>query len=207
VGVGGSVTLRSTSTVVPHGVRWTGGPEKPSCSGVPVEQEEIDWSGNCTFAQAGSYTFVCTVHPTEMRGTIGVSSGAPPPTPPEAPAVSPESPLQGPASGALRLARNQAGTSVLGSIALSPASAGGKLEVLLLAKGGRTMAARRASTRVGRLLRSPLEAGRLAFAVPLDGRARRTLSSREKLPLIVQVTVRAPGQAALTLKRGVILHD
>ncbi len=207
IGVGGSVTLRSTSTVVPHGVRWTGGPEKPSCSGVSVEGEKIGWSGDCTFAQAGSYTFVCTVHPTEMKGTISVSSGAPPPALPEAPAVSPESPLQGPASGALRLARNQAGTSVRGSIALSPASTGGKLEVLLLTKGALAMAARPASTKVGRLLRSPLRVGRVAFAVPLEGRARRALSSREKLPLTVQVTVRAPGQAALTLKRGVVLHD
>jgi hypothetical protein len=202
------VTLRSTSTVVPHGVRWTGGPEKPSCSGVPVEQEKIGWSGDCTFAQAGSYTFVCTVHPTEMKGTISVSSGAPPPVPPEeTPAVSPESPLQGPASGALRLARNQAGTSVRGSIAFSPASAGGELEVLLLTKGALRMAAPAASTKVGRLLRFPLRVGRIAFAVPLDGRARHALGSREKLPLTVQVTVRAPGQAALTLKRGVVLHD
>jgi hypothetical protein len=193
--------------MVPHGVRWTGGPEKPSCSGVPVEQEKIGWSGDCTFAQAGSYTFVCTVHPTEMKGTISVSSGAPPPALPETPAVSPESPLQGLASGALRLARNQAGTSVRGSIALSPASAGGKLEVLLLTKGALTMAAPPASTRVGRLLRSPLGVGRVAFAVPLEGRARRALNSRDKLPLTVQVTVRAPGQAALTLKRGVVLHD
>lgn len=193
--------------MVPHGVRWTGGPEKPSCSGVPIEQEEIGWSGDCTFAQAGSYTFVCTVHPTEMKGTISVSSAVPPPAPPETPAVSPESPLQGPASSALRLVRNQTGASVRGSIALSPASAGGKLEVLLLTKGALTMAAPPASTRVGRLLRSPLGAGRVAFAVPLDGRARRALSSREKLPLTVQVTVRAPGQAALTLKRGVVLRD
>lgn len=193
--------------MVPHGVRWTGGPEKPSCSGVPVEQEKIGWSGDCTFAQAGSYTFVCTVHPTEMKGTIEVSSGAPPPAPPEAPAASPESPLQVPASSALRLAGNQAGTSVLGSIALSPASAGGKLEVLLLTKGPLTMTARRAGTRVGRLLRSPLGVGRTAFAVPLEGRARRALSSRERLPLTVHVTVRAPGQAALTLQRGVVLHD
>jgi plastocyanin len=207
VGVGGSVTLRSTSTVVPHGVRWTGGPEKPSCSGVPVEQEEIDWSGDCTFAQAGSYAFVCTVHPTEMKGTISVSAGAPPPALPQAPAAAPESPLQGPASTALRLARRQAGISVLGSIALSPASAGGKLEVLLLTKGALKTAARPARTRVGRLLRFPLRVGRVAFAVPLEGRARRALSSRGKLSLTVQVTVRAPGQPALTLKRGVVLDD
>ncbi len=206
VGVGGTVTLRSTSTVVPHGVRWTGGPTTPSCSGVPVDEEKIGWSGDCAFAQAGTYSFVCTVHPVEMKGTITVSSGETPPVGPEAPAGPPESPLRGPASGALKLARSQQGTSVRGSVALSPASAGGKLEVLLFAKRAAASAAGVAGSRVGRLLRSPLKAGRVEFTVPLAGGARRTLRSVQRLSLTVQVIVKAPGQAALTLKRGVVLH-
>src|SRR6478735_3923108 len=62
VGIGGTVSFKNGSGVVPHGVTWTGGPEKPSCSGVPVEQEKTSWNGTCTFAQAGTYAFVCTVH-------------------------------------------------------------------------------------------------------------------------------------------------
>ena len=100
VGLGGTVNFRSTSTTVPHGVHWTGGPEKPTCSsGVPVDQEKEGWSGGCTFAQAGTYAFVCTVHPTEMKGTITVTaSEVPPVTPPPpggSPESQPESPLQG----------------------------------------------------------------------------------------------------------------
>jgi hypothetical protein len=95
---------------------------------------------------------------------------------------------------------------VSGSIDLSQASAGGKLEVLLLAKRGLTAAGSSASSRVGRLVRSPIGAGRVSFAVRLERRARRPLRSRGKLFLIVQVIVRPPGQAALTLKRGVVVH-
>jgi hypothetical protein len=86
---------------------------------------------------------------------------------------------------------------VRGSINLSQASAGGRLEVLLLAKGG---------GRVGRLSRSDLRAGRLSFTVPLKAGARRTLRAQKRLPLTVQVVVTPPGRAALTLKRGVVLH-
>jgi plastocyanin len=205
VGAGGTVNFTSTSTTVPHGVRWTGGPEKPTCSGVPIEAEKTDWSGSCTFAQAGTYAFVCTVHPNEMKGTITVSSTESPPPPPP-PGGSPESPLQGGAS-ALKLAKSQKGSSVRGSVALSQASAGGRLEVVLLAKHSLLSAAGSPGmTRVGRLVRSPLSAGRVSFAVPLKRAARMTLRSNKKLSLRVQVKVVPPGQAALTLTRGVALH-
>jgi plastocyanin len=193
VGPGGSVSFKNVSAVVPHGVTWTGGPEKPSCSGVPVEQEKTNWNGTCTFAQAGTYDFVCTVHPTEMKGAIAVASTEGPPPPP--PGGSKESPLKGPASRALRVAKSQHGSKVRGSVNLSEASAGGKLEVVLLA-----------GHRLGRLVQSSLKAGRVAFVVPLKGGARRSLKDKERLALTVRVVVKAPGQAALILKRGVTLH-
>jgi plastocyanin len=205
VGLGGSVTFKNTSTTVPHGVRWTGGPEKPGCSGVPVEGEKTDWSGSCTFAQAGTYAFVCTVHPTEMKGTITVTLGETPPPPPP-PGGSPESPLQGGAS-ALKLAKSQKGSSVRGSVALSQASAGGRLEVVLLARQALLSAvAAPPMTRVGRLVRSVSGAGRVSFAVPLKRAARLALRSDKGLSLKVQIKVMPPGQAALTLTRGVALH-
>jgi plastocyanin len=198
VGIGGTVNFKSTSTVIPHGLKWTGGPEKPSCPGVPIEGEKTNWSGTCTFAQAGTYSFVCTVHPTEMKGTITVSSTEVPPGGPPPPGGSTESPLQGPASSALRIAKSQHGRKVRGSVNLSPASAGGRLEVVLLAKSG---------GRVGRLSRSYLSAGRVSFAVPLKPSGRRALRARKRLSMTVQVVVAPPGGAALTLKRGVVLHD
>src|SRR5262249_50446193 len=109
---GGTVAFKNGSASVPHGVRWTGGPEKPSCSsGVAVEQEKTNWSGTCTSARAGTYSFVCPAPPPEMKGTIAVgSTGDPPPPPPPAE----ESPLQGPASRALKLAKSQHGSVVRG---------------------------------------------------------------------------------------------
>jgi plastocyanin len=208
VSLGGTVNFKSSSTIIPHGLKWTGGPMEPTCTGVPIEGEKTNWSGSCTFAQAGAYSFVCSVHPTEMKGTITVSSTETPPggTPPPPPG-STESPLQGSASQALKLAKSQRGESVRGSVNLSPASAGGKLEVLLLAKRASLSAGGSATRRVGRIVRSPLRAGWVAFTVALKSPARRALRSRKKLPLTAQVIVRPPGRAALTLKRGVVLHD
>jgi plastocyanin len=208
VGLAGTVAFRNPSASVYHGLTWTGGPTKPSCAGVPIDGEKVNWSGTCTFTQAGTYTFICPVHPTEMKGSISVSAAEAPPgtTPP--PGGTTESPLQGTVSEALKLAKSQKGTSVRGSINLSQASAGGKFEALLFAKrsslstkGGRGM------SQVGRFVSTSLYAGRLSFVVPLKGVARRALTRLEKLSLSVKLVVTPPGRAALTLKRGVVLHD
>src|SRR5215207_8711296 len=71
---GGSVSFKSPSASVPHGVSWSGGPATPSCSGVPIDEGKTSWSGACAFPQPGSYGFYCTVHPTEMKGTITAST-------------------------------------------------------------------------------------------------------------------------------------
>jgi plastocyanin len=204
---GGAVTFRSTDAVVTHGVTWTGGPEKPSCSGVPIDVGKANWSGDCAFGQAGNYSFVCTVHPVEMKGSVSVgTAGGPPGTSPP-PGGRSESPLEGPASRALRLAKSQRGSVVRGSINLSQASSGGRLEVLLLAnRSVLTGAGNSATSTVGRLKRSSLKAGRVSFAVPLKGVARRVLRDQEKLSLKVRVKVAPPGRAALTLTRGVVLR-
>jgi plastocyanin len=205
VGAGGTVSFKSTSASVPHGVTWNGGPEKPSCDGVPIDQEGTSWSGFCTFAQAGAYTFICPVHPAEMKGTITVSSAQALPGPPPGGSAS-ESPLKGPASRALRLAKNQRGSSVRGSVNLSQAGAGGRLEVLLLARAASLSVASSARRRVGRLVRASLKAGHLPFAVPVMPVARRALRSRGKLALTVKVKVTPPGRPVLMLTRGVVLH-
>jgi plastocyanin len=82
VGTGGAITV-SNATGTPHGVHWVGGPVTPVCgSGVPVgttaAASSPTWTGTCTFAQAGTYTFYCTVHGPEMTETVTVSTpGAP----------------------------------------------------------------------------------------------------------------------------------
>ena len=82
VSAGSAVTFRNP-TNVPHGVEWRSavkpsceeGPGKVPVGGTPAASG-TKWSGACTFSQAGSYTFYCTVHGPEMTGTITVSGTA-----------------------------------------------------------------------------------------------------------------------------------
>src|SRR5829696_6937649 len=76
-----SVTFKNTSMVTPHGVHWNAPPATPNCPNVPVDSSDMNWTGDCSFSQAGSYPFVCTVHPA-MTGTVTVNS-----TGPQAPTV------------------------------------------------------------------------------------------------------------------------
>ncbi len=83
VAANGAVAFQNPSTVA-HGVEWVSDPAKPNCSsGIPVGNTPAasgtKWSGTCTFAQPGTYTFYCTVHGAAMRGTITVT-GPPVPT-------------------------------------------------------------------------------------------------------------------------------
>jgi plastocyanin len=203
---GGTVAFRNPGNLVPHGVRWTGGPEPPSCSGVPVDDFGTSWSGTCTFSQAGTYAFVCTVHPEEMKGTITVASGeAPAPTAP-APGQ-PPAPTEDPIVGALRLAKSQHGGAVRGSIAVASAAVGGGMVVELDARRASLGGKGGGMVRVGKLSRSLSRAGQQLFAVPLTDRARRTLRSRDHLSLRVGISVTPPGGLRTTMTRGIELHE
>src|SRR5215213_9532015 len=80
IDAGESVTFKNTSATTPHGVGFDAPPVAPGCTGVPGAGD-TSWEGSCTFSQAGSYPFHCTVHPA-MTGTVTVQS-----TGPEKPAV------------------------------------------------------------------------------------------------------------------------
>jgi plastocyanin len=76
INAGQSVEFESTETLA-HGVGWgITAPETPSCTGVPGPAQAGPWSGSCTFNQAGSYPFHCTLH-ASMTGTITVNSTGP----------------------------------------------------------------------------------------------------------------------------------
>jgi plastocyanin len=106
IAAGGSVTFSTGSTSAPHGIVWTS-PNKPTCaSSVPVGENNDGehWSGSCTFAQAGIYTFHCSVH-AEMTGEVVVNaagttttttSTTPPPTPPPSTGAMPAPPTPKP---------------------------------------------------------------------------------------------------------------
>ena len=78
VSLGGVVKFSNPYTTTYHGLKFTGGTAgtTPGCTGIPQQATEpigaFHWEGECTFSKAGTYTFVCTVHPTEMKGTITV---------------------------------------------------------------------------------------------------------------------------------------
>ncbi|HEX4186534.1 MAG TPA: hypothetical protein VHY83_01430 [Solirubrobacteraceae bacterium] len=227
VGSGTVVTFSNPSASVPHGLEWTVGPATPSCSGVPGATGAVSWRGECVFAQPGTYYFRCTVHPAEMTGSVTVSStGTTTTTTTSTPASGggstqtstqttpeglaqgvPPSVLAGPASRALRLAGNQRGRSIRGTLEASAAASGGRLEVDLLARAASLAAAGHAGQiRVGRLVRSPLSAGRVAFAVTVSARAAHALRVRRRLALSVRILLSAPHGVSLQLSRTVVLH-
>jgi plastocyanin len=201
---GGTVAFRNPGNVVPHGVHWTGGPEKPTCSGVPVDNFGTNWSGSCTFAQAGAYTFVCTVHPEEMRGTIAVSSGEAP-TSPSPGAGQPPAPSDGRVVEAVRLAKKQRGNAIRGSITVSANAVGGRLGIELRARRSSLGDQGKSLVRIGKLTRSIAGAGRLPFVVRLEPLAQRALRRRGRLPVFVKTVVTPPAGPAATMTRRVKL--
>jgi plastocyanin len=222
VGAGGAVTL-SNPTTTRHGVKWVGGPTTPTCEGsVPVGTTEAaagtNWSGSCTFAQAGTYTFYCTVHGPEMTGTVTVSQDGTTTTTTSAPTGAPtttgttpgpttEVPSGPPLVGGPSLRRSQHGTSVHGSLEISPAGAGDRLEVDLLASS-LSLGAGGHATRVtvGRLVHSKATVGRQSFSVKLSAQARRALKRRHRLALTVRIVLTPNNGKSTTLTRSVVEH-
>lgn len=224
VSPGGTVTFRNPSEVQ-HGVEWLSA-VKPSCEEgagkVPVGSTPAasgtKWSGTCTFSQPGTYTFYCTVHGAAMSGTIKVeaggvttgttSTGAEPPPGVTTTPGTPETPPVGPALQALKLAPRQRGGSVHGSVLVSPAGAGGRLEVDLLTRRSSLAPRSHGSARllVGRQIRSSLRAGATGFAVGLDRRARRALRRHGRLALNVRVVLTPAGGRSVSVTRTLVLH-
>jgi plastocyanin len=230
VSAGGTVTL-SNHTAVEHGVHWVSGPETPACSGIPVGTSSVtrgaNWSGTCTFAKPGTYTFYCTVHGPEMTGTITVNAAGGttvemPSMPSTGGPTSPTgagggshsgesggggSPLAG-GTAALKLASGQHGPSVHGSIDVSAAGAGDRLEVALLASGASLAKVHRpSSVRVGRYVRTSVRAGVVPFAVSLTARGRSALRRHRRLELTVRIALTPVyGVPVTTVTHSLVLH-
>jgi plastocyanin len=234
---GGVVKFVNPYTEANHGLKFTGGPATPSCRGIPAAAGEASgapsWHGECSFPAAGTYTFICTVHPTEMKGTIDVtatettttttnpiqpapspttSTGAPSPVGQPGGGTlgssgAPGSSLLGGLASAVKLAPGPHGVSVRGSVDVSQAGAGGRLEVdLLVRRASLGRAGGAAQVRVGRLVRSPLGAGVVSFTVALDARARLALRSRRRLAVAVKLALTPMHGAAVSSVRSVLLH-
>jgi plastocyanin len=233
---GGAVKFSNPYATTNHGLEFTS-TTKPTCAGIPKAATEVtgaaSWAGECTFASAGTYTFVCTVHPGEMKGTITVSSsgtttvttttttstGTPPPpgeTPPNPTpgggspqqAAGASSPLAGAASAAVRLGTGAHGRFIRGSVNISPAGAGGRLEVdLMAARGSLARAGRTALVQLGRLVRQPVAAGIDPFKLSLSPRALRALHAQGHLHVSVKVVLTPLRGSPVTVTRSLLLRS
>jgi plastocyanin len=214
---GGVVTFSNPGTV-PHGVEWVGGPAKPTCSsGVPVGTTEAasgsKWSGTCTFTQAGTYTFYCTVHHAEMTGTIAVNPNGTttttttPTTTTTTTTTTTESPPSSPLVGSPSLRSSQRGGSVKGSLDISKTGAGDRLEVDVFAKSASLAKTKHSrSVRVGRFVRSSVSAGEVPFVVKLNAKARHALKRHRRLALTVKIVLTPFYGEGLTVTRTVVEH-
>jgi len=113
----------------------------------------------------------------------------------------------GSASSAVRVASVQHGHSVRGSVDVSQASSGGQLEVqLLAARASLAGVGHSARVPVGRAVRSSLHAGKVAFTVSLDAKARRALHAHGRLALSVKLVLSPTQGAVVTVTRSVVLR-
>ncbi len=216
---GGAILFKNASTTTPHGIRWVGGPATPSCDpGVPVgtefAQSATNWSGDCHFTLAGTYTFWCTVHGAAMSGTITVTnpgetqpatqtapptSGTPGNTPPGSGGSGAITPAAGSASGAsaaalaaLRLSVPRHGATARGTLTVPAEDAGGSLRVTLRAGGAH----------LAELTRRELAAGTLRFSIAAGARGLRTLRRSGRLHVTMAVRLApAAGTGASVIRR------
>jgi len=216
VAPGGSVQI-SNNTSVRHGVHWLSGPGTPECKGVVVGTTEAEsgtnWSGSCTFAAAGTYTFDCTVHGEAMKGTVTVSpegvtttsstttSTPTSPTTPTTPAGA-QTLLVGPAASALRFSSAAHGSRILGTIDLGPPGAGARLEASAFALRG-ALGRRHgpARVRVAHVLESSLPQGVSHFTLALNPAARHALHARARLRLTIKLQLVPSAGGTLSLTR------
>ena len=191
---GGTVTFTDNASTA-AAVVWMG--SAPACTGVPASAM-TNWEGTCKFEQPGTYKFESsTLWPEYTEYEIVVESAVADTTPtttttPTTPSESSHShgsPLEG-GSSPLKLAGSQHGSTVHGSINVSQADSGGRLEVGLLAAGASlAKTGHSEQVRVGRLVRSSLKAGSVSFSVPLSAKGKAALRRHRRLALTVKITL------------------
>jgi len=236
IGPGGSVIFKNASTTLAHSVKWMSGPGKPACTGVPESGEthwegsctfaaagtykffctvhpfmtgtvQVSASGTTTVTTTGgtgTTTAPATTgpagHPEGTPGALSGGSGSPGATPGggSAPGGGAHLSLAGSA-----LASVQHGRTVHGTVLVS--GGGARLEVELRAPAGQVSRGGSPVT-IGNLVRTGLHAGRVGFAVALDGRARRALRRHGRLRLQVRLTLSAPGVTSAHRTIAVLLR-
>ena len=220
---GGSVTFADSKTAA--SIAWTG--TAPTCeSAVPVApaSPKTGWEGKCTFATPGTYKFEsstlwpeytkyevvvegsATVPSTPTTGEGGSTGSSTPGTTTSGRAPAGESPTGSPLSGAPRISPSQRGGTVRGSLEVSKAGAGDRLEVDLIATTASLAKAGHATQVVGRFVSASVSAGQRSFSVKLDTKARRALKRRHHLALKVEITLTPANGRATSVIRSMTLH-
>jgi plastocyanin len=230
IAAGGEVMFTDNTSTAAN-IAWTG--SAPTCSsGVPVSptSPQAPWEGKCKFEQPGTYKFESSTlfnggpslnyteyeivveggatgtTPTTTTTTTATPTTTTTTTPTTTSEPSHGSPLEG-GSRALKLTGSQRGSTVHGSIKVSQAGSGGRLEVGLFAAGASLAKARHSEqVRVGRLVRSSLKAGSVSFSVPLSAKGKAALRRHRRLALTVKITLTPQHGAAVTITRVVVVH-
>jgi hypothetical protein len=214
IATGGEVMFTDKASTA-AAVVWMG--SAPACTGVPTSAM-TGWEGKkCKFEQPGTYKFESSTlwhEYTKYEIVVeGAATGTTPtatpttttPTPSE-PSHGSGSPLEG-GSKALKLAGSQRGSAVHGSLEVSQAGSGGRLEIgLFAASASLTKAGHSPQVRVGRLMRSSLRAGSVSFSVPLSAKGKAALRRHRRLALTVKITLTPLHGAAVTVTRSVVVH-
>jgi hypothetical protein len=225
IAAGGEVVFTDNATTKAN-IAWMG--TAAACSpSVPVSPTapQAPWEGRCKFEQPGTYRFESStlfnggpsLNYTEYEIVVEGATGTTPtttttttPTTTTAPTTPGEpshgSPLEG-GSSALKLAGAQRGSTVHGSLEVSQAGAGGRLEVGLFAAGASlARVGHPAQVRVGRLVRSSLQAGSVSFSVRLSAKGKAALRRHRRLVLAVKITLTPLHGAAVTVARVVVVR-
>jgi plastocyanin len=210
------------SSAQPSSCTLTGGtPSTGTQPPLPNPATNTPWAGYCTFANAGTYDFVCEIHPL-MTGSVTVNApatspppppgAAPPPPPGAAPPPPPVAPpgvlpalTRAPAARKLTVALRQRGTAVRGTVNVR--SAGSSLLARALAtRKALSGGASTAEVEVGRVSRASTGPGGVAFKVALGASGQRALRRNGRLLIRVRMTIDPPAGSTYKASRLVILR-
>jgi hypothetical protein len=227
IAAGGDVMFTDHDASTAAAVVWMG--SAPACTGVPTSAM-TNWEGKCTFATSGIYKFESSTlfeEPNSLYGpninyrkyeVVVEGSTTPPPagttgeggstpgTTTSSPTPAGESPTGSPLSGAPVIHASQKGTTVKGSIQISKAGVGDRLEVDLLATTASLAKARHTTQVVGRFVSASASAGQESFSIKLNAKARRALKRHHRLALKVKITLTPINGEATSMTRSVTLH-
>jgi plastocyanin len=208
---GGTVTFTNSSvethnvdfsTPPPAGVscqQTVGGPS-PSAGRFPSSPASGSWSGVCTFARSGTYSFVCDHH-AGMTGTVVVHDPAGPPGTTTAAPVTTTTPTQTPPPGGTTTtsapAQTTATTTPATSMPVPPAAVAAQMPGAIV----KALAVKVGLTQRGTRVRGTISGARSSSRVKISLTARRGdlgLRGKAATPLAVG------GLSALTTANGAL---